>query len=137
MAGQGGFGVKLKIMVGTVLTVVANVMDVDFPQLEKILSESTGHDSAGGYAEHIATGKYKANEFTCTLTWDSAAETHAVIVTVFDAEAAVSMSISDPDSVEVISGSAHIRAITRISRQEEHFQAEVAIQPTGQWSIAE
>lgn len=136
MAGQGGFGVQLKIMVGTVLTAVANMIDVDYPELEKILSESTGHDSTAGYAEYIATGKYKANEFTCTLTWDSADATHAAIVTAFDAAAAVSMSIEDPDSVEVISGSAHIRVVTRISRQEEHFQAEVAIQPTGQWSIA-
>ena len=136
MAGQGGFGVELKIMVGTVLTVVANMMDVDYPEMVKILSESTGHDSAAGYKEHIATGKYEATEFTCTLTWDSADSTHAAIVTAFDAAAAVSMSIEDPASVEVISGSGHIRAISRIGRQEEHFQAEVAIQPTGQWSIA-
>ena len=136
MAGQGGFGVSLKIMVGTVLTAVANIMDVDFPEMEKVLSESTGHDSTAGYVEYIATGKYKANEFSCTLTWDSAAETHSAIVTAFDAAAAVSMSIEDPDGVEVISGSGHIRAISRIGRQEEHFTAEVAIQPTGQWSIA-
>ena len=136
MAGQGGFGVVLKIMVSTTLTAVANIIDVDFPEMEKILSESTGHDSTAGYAEYIATGKYKANEFSCTLTWDSADTTHAAIVTAFDAAAAVSMSIEDPDGVEVISGSAHIRTISRIGRQEEHFQAEVAIQPTGQWSIA-
>ena len=136
MAGQGGFGVALKIMVGTVLTAVVNIMDVDFPELEKILSESTGHDSTAGYAEHIATGKYKANEFNCTLTWDADETTHAAIVTAFDAAAAVSMSIEDPEGDEVISGSAHIRTISRIGRQEEHFIAEVAIQPTGQWSIA-
>ena len=72
MAGQGGFGVVLKIMVGTVLTAVAAVMDVDFPEFEKILSESTGHDSTDGYKEWIASGKRALNEFTCTLTWDSA-----------------------------------------------------------------
>ena len=136
MAGQGGFGVVLKIMVGTVLTAVVNMMDVDFPELVKILSESTGHDSTAGYKEYIATGKYEAGEFTCTLTWDVDETTHAAIVTAFDAAAAVSMSIEDPEGDEVISGSAHIRTITRIGRQEEHFQAEVAIQPTGQWSIA-
>ncbi len=136
MAGQGSFGHDLKIMVATTLTTIANVVDMSWPALEKILAESTGHDSTAGYAEHIATGKYTVGEFSITVIWDSADATHTAIVTAFDAEAAVSMSIEDPDSVEVISGSAHVKGMTRQADQEDAYKAEIVFQPTGQWSIA-
>lgn len=133
---QGGFGVVLKIDVGTVLTAVTKVVDVGFPEFEKILAESTAHDSAGGYAEFVATGKRRLNEFTCTLTWDTAESTHAAMVTAFDSDAAVSFSVNDPDAIETISFEGHIRTIGRISEQEDAYKAEVAIQPTGQPTIA-
>jgi hypothetical protein len=132
---QGGFGVVLKIDVGTVLTVLTKVVDTTFPEFEKILAESTAHDSAGGYAEHVATGKRRLNEFVCTLTWDTSEATHAAVVTAFDSDAAVSFSINDPDAEETIAFEGHIRAMTRISEQEDVYQAEVAIQPTGEPTI--
>jgi formylmethanofuran dehydrogenase subunit E-like metal-binding protein len=131
MAATGGYGVTLKIMVSTTLTAVANVIDVDFPKFVKFIAESTGHDATSGYYTAVATGKRKLESFTATLAWDSVATTHAAIVTAFDSDAAVSMSIQDPDGVEIIAFSAHIEAITRISRQEEVYQAEVTIHPTG------
>src|SRR5512139_3260639 len=109
MAQQGGFGLDLKIMVGTTLTSVVHIIDGEIPEFEKFLAEMTAHDSTGGYAEWIATGKYAINEFKVTLAWDSAASTHAAIVTAFDAASAVSMSIEDPAGVEVIAFSGHIR----------------------------
>jgi len=129
---QGGFGVDLKIDVGTVLTAITHVVDVGFPEFEKLLAESTGHDSAGGYAEWVATGKRKLNGFTCTLTWDTNEATHAAVVTAFDSDAPVSFSINDPDADETIAFEGHIRTIGRISEQEDAYKAEVAIQPTGQ-----
>jgi hypothetical protein len=132
---QGGFGVILSIDVGTVLTAVTKVMDVGFPEFEKILAESTAHDSAGGYYEAVATGKRKLNEFTCTLTWDTAQATHAAVVTAFDSDAAVSFSIQDPDGDETISFEGHIRTVGRIAEQEDVYKAEVAIAPTGQPTI--
>ena len=130
MTGQGGFGVVLKINTGA-LTAIVNVEDVDFPEFEKILSESTAHDSTTGYAEYIATGKRKLNEFPCTITWDTSEATHAQVVTSFGSDDPVGMSIEDPDSDETIAFDAHIRAMTRISKQEEHYKCDVAIQPTG------
>jgi len=134
MTAQGGFGVILKIDVSG-LTAVVGIVDVDFPEFEKILSESTSHDSTGGYAEYTATGKRKVNEFSCTLNWDTAQATHAAVVTAFDSDLPVNMSIEDPDGDEVIAFAAHIRTISRIGKQEDHYQAEVAIQPTGEPSI--
>ena len=64
---SGGFGAKLLIDVSG-LTVVAGVVDMEFPEFEKILSPSTGHDSAGGYATSLAVGKRRLNEITCILT---------------------------------------------------------------------
>lgn len=131
MAIQGGFGVVLKIMVSTTLTAVANVVDVDFPKFKKFLAESTAHDSTSGYQTWVATGKRALEAFTCTLMWDSAAATHAAMVTAFDSDAALSMSIEDPNGDEVIAFSAHISTMERISKQEEGYTCEVEIQPTG------
>lgn len=133
---QGGFGVVLQIDVGTVLTAVTKIEDVPFPEFEKILAESTGHDSAGGYAEHVATGKRRLNEFVVTLIWDSSEATHAAMTAAFDSDAAVSCSIADPDGDETISFDAHIRTIGKTSEQEDAYKANVAIQPTGQPTIS-
>jgi hypothetical protein len=132
---QGGFGVNLQIDVGTVLTAVTKVEEVTFPEFEKILAESTGHDSAGGYAEFIATGKRRLNEFTVSLIWDTSEATHAAMVTAFDSDAAVTCSVADPDGDETIQFEAHIRTVNRMTEQEDAFKAEVAIQPTGQPTI--
>lgn len=132
---QGGFGVDLKIDVGTVLTTVTKVMEIGFPEFEKILAESTGHDSAGGYAEHVATGKRRLNEFEVTLAWDNNEATHANIRTLFDSDAAASCSIADPDGDETIAFEAHIRLVAMESDQEDVLKTRVAIQPTGQPTI--
>lgn len=133
MTRQGGFGAVLKI--GSPLAAVAHVEDFEFPEFEKVLAEITGHDSPGGYAEHIATGKRRLNEFTCTLIWDKSTATHTAMVAAFDSDAAVPMSAEDPDGSEVIAFSAHVNKIGRISEQEEGYKAEVTIQPTGQPNI--
>ena len=128
---QGGYGLDLQIDVGTVLTAMTKVVDCSFPEFEKILAESTAHDSTDGYQEWTATGKRKLNEFTCTLTWDTSEATHAAVVTAFDADAAVSFSLADPDADETITFEGHVRTVGRISEQEDVYKAEVAIQPTG------
>ena len=130
MAQQGGYGVVVKIDTGS-LTTVANLLSTDFPEFEKILAESTSHGSTSGYAEWIATGKRQLNEFTMVLGWDVAEATHAQVVTSFDADASVDMSIEDPDGSEVIAFAAHIRTVNRIGQQDGMFQAEVRVQPTG------
>lgn len=131
MAIQGGFGAILKIMVSTTLTAVVNVVDVDFPKFKKFLAESTAHDSTSGYQTWVATGKRALESFTCTLMWDDSTTTHAAMVTAFDSDAAVSMSIQDPDGGEIIAFSGHIFGMERMSQQEEGYQCEVEIQPTG------
>jgi hypothetical protein len=132
---QGGFGVQLQIDVGTVLTAVTKVEDCPFPEFEKILAESTGHDSAGGYAEYVATGKRRLNEFEVTLIWDTSEATHAAMVTAFDSDAPVTCSVADPDGDETIQFEAHVRTNGRVSEQEDAYKATVGIQPTGQPTI--
>ena len=131
MTVSGGFGLIMQIDVGTVLTALTKIVDVSFPEFEKILAEATAHDSTDGYAEWVPTGKRKLNEFTCTLTWDVGEATHAAVVTAFDADTAVSFSIADPVPGETIAFEGHIRTVGRISEQEDVYKAEVAIQPTG------
>ncbi len=135
MVVQGGFGVVVKIDVGTVLTALTKVVDMDYPALVKVLAESTTHDSTAGYQEWIATGKRTVDAFSCTLTWDTGEATHAAIVTVFDADAAVSFSINDPDSDETLTFEGHIGRMQRETKQEDVYKCDVEIQPTGQVSI--
>ena len=133
---QGGYGVVLSIDVGTVLTALTKVVDMDYPAFVSVLAEATTHDSTAGYAEWIATGKRTVDAFSCTLTWDTNEATHAAIVTVFDADAAVSFSINDPDSDETLTFEGHIGRMQREAKQEDVYKCEVEIQPTGQVSIA-
>jgi len=129
MTRQGGYGSVLKI--GSPLTAIAHIEDYEFPEFEKILAEITAHDSPGGYAEHISTGKRKLNEFTCTLTWDKDQATHSTIIAAFNSDDAVPMSAEDPDGEEVIGFMAHVFKLGRIAEQEEGYKCEVSLQPTG------
>lgn len=134
MATQGGLGVKIKIPVGAptpVQTVVAHLLEVEFPELEKVLAEVTAHDSPGGWAEFIDSGKRNAGEFAATLLWDPAEATHAAIISMFEAKPAVEMSIEDPASTEILTFDAHIQKMGRVAEMEEGYKCEVTIQPTG------
>jgi predicted amino acid dehydrogenase len=130
MAAQGGFGLQLKINTGS-LTAIVGVLEADFPEQERLVAESTGHDATSGYATWVSTGKRQLNEFTATLAWDDAQATHTAIVTNFNAEASVNMSIQDPDGAEIIAFAAFVTKIGRVSEQDGVYQAEVTFQPTG------
>lgn len=133
---QGGFGVDVKIDVGTVVTALTKILDMDYPDLVKVLAESTTHDSTSGYAEHIATGKRKVEAFPATLAWDTSEATHAAVVTAFDSDAAVSFTIADPDGDETLAFEGHLARMKRESKQEDVYKCEVEIQPTGVVTIS-
>jgi len=133
---QGGYGLDIKIDVGTVLTSLTLIMDGDYPALVKVLAESTTHDSTSGYAEHVATGKRTVEAFNCTLAWDTAEATHAAVVTAFDSDAAFSFSVADPDGDETLAFEAHVSRMKRESKQEDVYKCEVEIQPTGVVTIS-
>ena len=65
---QGGFGMTVKLHIGTATpwTTIASVLDGEFPEFEKLVVESTGHDAASGYATCVATGKKQLNPFKLT-----------------------------------------------------------------------
>jgi len=131
MGFQGGFGIKTKITVSAALTVIAGITGAEFPEFEKVLTESTAHDASGGWATHVDTGKRKLNSFKVTMNWDKAASTHAAIVTAFNATAPVNITVESPDGNEVIAFAAHIAKMGRVADQEGMYSCEVEIQPTG------
>lgn len=135
MAEQGALGVQLKITVAAVLTAVANLLDVSFPEFEKFLADSTSHGSPGGFTEKISSGVREVKEFKATLGWDISETTHAAIVAAFDSDSYVAMSIEDPSSNEVISFNAHINKIGRIAKIKDEYKCDVTIAPTGQPTI--
>lgn len=135
MTVQGGFGLDLQIDTGSGLTAVVKVLECDFPKFKKYLAESTAHDSTDGYYEASSTGKRRIEPFTATLGWDTGEATHAYVVTAFDSDDAVDMSIADPDGDETIAFAAHIEEIERVSEQEDIVKAKVLIHPTGEPTI--
>jgi hypothetical protein len=136
MGTQGGFGVKLEIEVGSTLTAVAHILEMDYPEFEKVLYERTGHDSPGGYVEHGASGKRKVSDFKVKLEWDKEEATHTAMLAAFDSDDPVGMSVADPDSTETIAFDAHVQKVGRIAEQEQGYYCEVTIQPTGKPTIS-
>lgn len=136
MGVQGGFGAVLKIEVTAQLTAVTHVVDFEFPEFEKILADVTAHDSPGGYAQFIASGKRQLNEFKVKLTWDKSESTHAAIQAAFDSNDPVGMSVSDPAGTENIQFDGHISKMGRTADLEDAYYCEVSIQPTGQPQFA-
>lgn len=137
MAGtEGGFGLSVKITVGTSLTAFTYMIEGEIPEFERFIAEATPHSSTGGWAVFVSTGKRKMNEFKVTLGWDSDEATHAAVRTAFDAEAPVNMSVVSPDGTdETIAFAALITKIGLITEQEDYYKAEVTIQPTGKPTI--
>jgi predicted secreted protein len=135
MTTRGGFGVQFKIDIAEVATAIVDVLEGDLPKFVKALAEMTGHDAAGGYAKHVATGKRSIESFNLTIGWDADEATHAAVLAAFDSNDPVDMEVITPGADETLAGSAHFFEIGRVSEQEDGFKAEVAIQPTGQWTV--
>lgn len=128
----GGFGLAVKIDISSTLTAIAHMVEGEIPEFEKFIAEATPHSATGGWAQYVATGKRKMNEFKVTLAWDSDDSTHAAIRTAFDSDSSVNMSVVAPDGTdETIAFAAHITKIGLISEAEDYYKAEVSIQPTG------
>lgn len=130
MATQGGHGLVCKINTGSLVTIV-NMMDCVFPEQEKYLAEATFHDSASAYLEYVSTGLRNLTEFEMTLAWDDTEATHAQIMTSFDADTAIGMSIEDSLGQETIAFDAHILKVGRVSQSRELYQCKISVQPTG------
>jgi hypothetical protein len=128
---QGGYGLIVKISITAVLTAIAELLDGEIPEFEKYIAEMTSHSATGGYAVFVATGKRKMNEFKITLGWDSDDVTHAAILSAFDSNASVNMSVTSVGTDEVIAFAAHVTKVGRISPQEDGYKCDVTIQPTG------
>ena len=131
MAQQGGFGLDVQIDVSASLAALVHVLDMDLPEFTKFIAEMTGHDSPSGYYEAVDTGKKRLQPFSVTLGWDSAASSHAAVLTAFNAAAPVTFSVADPAGDEVISFECLIEKVKRMAKQEDGYKAEVTIHPTG------
>lgn len=133
---QGGFGLSLQIDVTGAPTAWAKVRDADFPSFKKFVTEATTHDSTGGYYEAASTGKRRVQPFRVKLAWDTSQATHAAVLTAFNADTTVTVSIADPDGDETIAFEAQIEEVNRMGNgQEGLYEADVLVHPTGQATI--
>lgn len=136
MSTIGGFGLQVKITVGTSLTALAELLEgSELPKFKKFLAEATPHSATGGWAKRVATGKRSAESFKVVLGWDRDEATHGAIQTAFDSDNPVNMSVVSPGADETIAFSAHIEEVSRLTGQEDAYTAEVMITPTGKPTI--
>lgn len=131
MAKQGGYGVVVKITVASTLTAIAAIKKFKFPENEKKMADATTHDSDGGWAEWLATGRFEQKEASITLVWDKSLPTHAALVTAFNSTSPVSVSFQDHAGTEITTINAHITKMSRTSEQDGLYECEVGILPTG------
>lgn len=136
MTTGGGFGLQIKITVTAVLTAIVDLLEGEIPEFEKFLAEATPHSAPGGYAKHVATGKFKMSEFKFTLGWDKDDTTHAAVLAAFNSTATVAMSVVSPGGDETISFDAHVFKLGRVTDQEDAYTCEVTVQPTGQPTLS-
>lgn len=138
MAGtEGGFGLQVKITVGTSLTAMTYLLEgSELPKFKAFIAEATPHSATGGWVKRVHTGKRSLEPFKVVLGWDSDEATHAAVQTAFDADSAVNFSVVSPDgSDETIAFAAFIEEIARMTGQEDIYKAEVMISPTGKPTI--
>lgn len=131
MSVEGGFGAKLKITVSAVLTVVANMEDVEFPTVEQVMTEITAHDSADGYQEFIPSGLVNTGEITGTITYDTANATHEALVALSTNKTVNAMQIESPTGSETVAFNGYVSAFNRLSPKDGAFRAQIKIRPTG------
>lgn len=138
MAGtEGGFGLQVKITVGTSLTALTYLLEgSEMPKFKAFIAEATPHSATGGWAKRVHTGKRSLEPFKVVLGWDSDESTHGAVQTAFDSDSSVNMSVISPDgSDETIAFSAFIEEISRMPAQEDVYKAEVMLTPTGKPTI--
>jgi len=137
MTAQGGYGVKLKITISSVLTAIVGIQDPTFPNFKKFLGDATSHPTSGatGWVERVDSGLREGEPFECTLLWDSTDSTHAAVVAAFTATDPVEMSIEDPAGNETITFDAFIESIGRMTNTQGEYSARVRISPTGELVI--
>jgi len=137
MAGTvGGFGVIVKIDIASTLTAITYLLEGEIPKQKKFIAEATPQNATGGYAVRVASGKRSLESFKVTLGWDSDEATHAAVLTAFDSDAPVNMSVISPGTDETVAFSAFIEEVARIPDPEGAYKAEVMITPTGAPTIS-
>lgn len=122
---QGGFGLTFELN----SIVMVGIIDIDAIKYSRTFRDITGHDSEDGYEDAEPTGRRRLEPLVCTLAWDRSEATHAAVVAAFNSNSASWLKWRDPLGRESIAFSAHISAISRISAQEEVYQAIVEIRP--------
>jgi len=131
MAKQVGYKAKIKFTISSVLTAIAFVDELAFPEFERMMVEGTSHDSPSGYAEQFSTGKRSLSEFTIKIFWDAKAATHAALMTSFNSETAVAITVEDATATEIIAFNAFVTKLSRASGQDDMLTCDVTIMPTG------
>lgn len=136
MAKVKGIGVVVEVDVAATPTTVANVEEIDYPDIEQEVDEVTNHGSTNGWREFLATGQKGLMPFDLTLIWDISEATHAEIRTLSTNGTAVTWTVDDPASAEKFTFEAIVSKLVRQPRKDAALRAIVTVQPTGAVTVS-
>lgn len=133
----GVFGLDWKITVSSVLTTVAKVEKVSFPEIGLVIDEITSHDSAGGWPEFLAVGLKEVSMLEVEVIWNPADATHAELLTLSGTGAENAMTLADSDDGETFAFNALVPSISRMmDDSKKGRRAKIKIRTTGQITIS-
>ncbi len=113
------------------LTAVAKIKDINWPEQSAETADVTTHDSSGGNAEWIKTGLLRAGAFTGTLFWDPAAASHVALQAALASTAALAMSLTPRSAGEVLTFNGLVTKLGRATAVAGGYECSIEIQPTG------
>lgn len=96
MAKNAGLGGVFQVTISSVLTTIAQVTDIQGPELEADTYDVTSHDSTSGWEEHVP-GVKRTGSVTLDFVFDPAGTTHKWLHNNIGADASA-MKITWPDS---------------------------------------
>ena len=71
MTKEAAFGAEFQITISSVLTTIAQVKDIQGPDIEYDTVDVTTHDSTGGWEEHVAA-VIRSGQVVLSLVYDTA-----------------------------------------------------------------
>lgn len=130
---KGGFGTKVYRDDGTgVFTAVAEVLDVNGPEVSQIIEDATSNDSPNGWGEKIAVGLREAGDVTFQMHLLQDDTSQNALWTDLGSSAKRNFRIVLPSATKRIAFSAFVAKIGNAYPLKGKMVRDVALSVTGQ-----
>lgn len=131
---KGGYGAKLMRDDGTGTFVqIAGVIDIDGPQISKMMEDSTDQDVADGYSTKIDLGIRDVGQINITIHNDPNQVTQDALLTDLNSTTPRNYRILFPGALKRLAGPGTIENISNAFPLKGKMVQTVTLTPTGKW----